>query len=177
MAARSTSKSKKGSREMKRRPFFNAVRETLVQQLPVGLQEPTARQSMTNLKLRYGPNYRVHYEVMISSETGNVELGLHFEHDQKSTGRLLEHFDRYIHEIKDELGQQCELERWTRSWGHIFEVHQLQPLTPDFADLLARRLAIYVIALQPILEEAFEDGLVPRQPRPGRGGRWRRRRG
>lgn len=177
MPARSTTKRKTSKPELKRRPFFNAVKTQLARKLPEDLPDPTTRQSMTNLKVRWGANYRIHYEVMISSETGNVELGLHFEHDMKSTGRLLEHFDRYIHEIKDQLGQNCELERWTRSWGHIFEVHPMQPLTAEFAEVLAGRLALYIIVLQPMLEEAYESELVPRQPRPATGGRWRRRRG
>src|SRR5690606_26784666 len=98
-----------------------------------------------------------------------IELGLHFEDGPESTARLLEHFDRAVIEIKHELGQDVELERWTKSWGHIFEVRRLEPLTRELAHELGQRLAQMIVALQPLLDEAFELGLAPVEPRPGSG--------
>ena len=42
-------------------------------------------------------------------------------------------FDARILEIKHVLGAQCELERWTTSWGHLFESLPLPRLDRDFA--------------------------------------------
>ena len=129
-------------------------------------RELAARQTMNLLKLHYGANYRVHYEVWISTEKGHVELGLHFEDGPTSTELLLRHFDACILELKHELGPEVELERWTQSWGHLFELHPLEPLHAAFVARLAERLARYIDVLQPLLDEAYDAGLVPREPHP-----------
>lgn len=161
---------------LKRREFFRLVRDEALSQLPADMREPHTRSTMNLLKVHYQPNYRVHYEVMISAQSELAEVGLHFEDGPESTTRLLEHFDCRILEIKHELGEQAELERWTKSWGHLFEVHELEPLTIGFARQIAERLTRYIQTLEPILEDAYEQGLVPREPRPSTGGRRFRRR-
>jgi hypothetical protein len=149
-----------------RRDFFSEVAETARRALPPDERELATRQTMNLLKLHYGANYRVHYEVSIVIEKQYVELGLHFEDGPPSTARLLRHFDACILELKHELGPQAELERWTQSWGHLFELWPLEPLTPAFAARLAERLARYVAVLQPLLDEAYDAALVPREPHP-----------
>jgi hypothetical protein len=149
-----------------RREFFDALAEAVRAQLPSNRGAIETRQTMNLLKLHYGANYRVHYEAWISPERGHIELGLHFEDGPASTELLLMHFDRYIFEIKHELGSEAELERWTQSWGHLFELHPLEPLTDDYAARLAARLTLYIAVLQPLLDEAYDFGLVPVQPRP-----------
>jgi len=134
------------------------------------------RSTMNLLKLHFNDNYRIHYELMISAERGIIELGLHFEDGPESTTRLLEYFDRYVLEIKDSLGEEFELERWTKSWGHAFEVHALDTLTTAFARRLGLRLAEVIIVLQPILDEAVATGVASDTPRPGSGRRRFRRR-
>ncbi len=151
---------------MTRRDFFSDLIEIVRRDLAVDRREFEVRQTMNLLKLHYGANYRVHYEVWISSEQQQVEVGLHFEDGPASTERLLAHFDATILEIKHELGVQAELERWTRSWGHLFELHPLEPLTTPFAERLAERLILYINVLQPLLDDAYERGLVPRTPHP-----------
>ncbi|MFW6074768.1 MAG: hypothetical protein ACOC9Y_04185 [Chloroflexota bacterium] len=155
---------------LKRRQFFRAVWEHTRQQLPPDLDEPRTRQTMNFLKVQPSPNYRIHYEAMISAQTGYLEVGLHFEDGPESTGRLLAFFDAEILAIKYELGEQSELERWTKSWGHLFEVMPLEPLTREYAERVAGRLSAYIITLQPLLNEAFDRGLVSHEPRPSRGG-------
>jgi hypothetical protein len=149
-----------------RRDFFEDLADELRRALPPEQQGFESRQTMNLLKVHYGANYRVHYEVWINAEKGHVELGLHFEDGPASTERLLAHFDACILEIKDVLGCEVELERWTQSWGHLFELHPVEPLTDAFVARLAGRLARYIDVLQPILDEAYELGLVPAQPRP-----------
>lgn len=162
---------------LKRREFFRLVRDETLSQLPADLSEPYTRATMNLLKIHYQPNYRVHYEVMISAQNDLVEIGLHFEDGPESTGRLLEHFDQHILEIKHELGQQVEIERWTKSWGHLFEVIELETLTRNFGRQVAERLVHFILTLEPLLEEAYEQGLVSREPRPATvGRRFRRRR-
>lgn len=153
------------SSTLTRRDFFLDLAEAVRRSLPPD-RTLDARQTMNLLKLHYGANYRIHYEAWISTEKGHVEIGLHFEDGPASTERLLRHFDTCILEIKHDLGTEAELERWTQSWGHLFELHPLEPLTSDFVERLAARLVRYVEVLQPLLDEAFEIGLAPTTPHP-----------
>jgi hypothetical protein len=158
-----------GSRTLKRREFMDAVRDACTAALPEDRRQFRSRRTMNLLKVHFNANYRIHYEVMIVAERQLIELGLHFEDGPESTARLLEHFDRAVIEIKHALGQDVELERWTKSWGHLFEVRALEPLTPGHAQALGERLAEMIGVLQPLLDEAFEVGLAPVEPRPATG--------
>jgi hypothetical protein len=149
-----------------RREFFADLVEAVRRVLPPERQVFEQRQTMNLLKISYGANYRIHYETWICAEKDHVEVGLHFEDGPQSTERLLRHFDGCILEIKDELGAQAELERWTQSWGHLFELHPLEPLSDAFVERIADRLARYIAVLQPLLDEAYDLGLAPRQPHP-----------
>jgi hypothetical protein len=166
VATRAAAKPAAKSATLTRRDFFSDLLEAVRNGLPAERQQFEARQTMNLLKISYGANYRIHYEAWINAERGHVELGLHFEDGPASTERLLRHFEANILELKDVLGAGIELERWTQSWGHIFELHPVEPLTPIFAERLAARLALQIIVLQPILDEAYELGLAPRTPRP-----------
>jgi hypothetical protein len=163
----SRSRSRSGTTPaLTRRDFFGALVDATRQLLPSERQAFESRQTMNLLKVHYGANYRVHYEVWINTEKGYVELGLHFEDGPASTARLLAHFDACILEIKHELGVEAELERWTQSWGHLYELAPLEPLSDLFAERLALRLVRYIAVLQPILDEAYDLGLVPSTPHP-----------
>ena len=125
------------------------------------------------LKLDYGHD-RIHYEVWADGLRGRLEIGLHFEDGQASTAAYLAYFDARIVEIKHLLGPQIELERWTASWGHLFESEPLARLDRRFAEIVARRLTAQIAVLQPMVEEAA----VPREVRDAASdsrGRWRRR--
>lgn len=160
----SSTRSRKPKAALTRREFFTALDEQVRALLPEEWRHFESRQTMNLMKVHYGANYRIHYEVNINTEKQYVELGLHFEDGPASTERLLHYFDRYILEIKDLLGTEVELERWTQSWGHLFELHPLEPLSDSFANQLAARLARHIGLLQPILDEAYELGLAPKQP-------------
>lgn len=165
MAATRT-RSTRNPTTLKRREFFEELTNALRGSFAGEMQAFHARHTMNLLKIHYGENYRIHYEAWINTDTGFVEIGLHFEDGPESTTRLLEHFDQYVVEIKHELGTHVELERWTKSWGHIYETHPIQPLTPGFARDIAGRLASMIGVLQPLLEEAYSAGLAPVTPRP-----------
>ena len=154
---------------------MDEVKRACAGRLKLASEDVHTRSTMNLLKLHFNDNYRIHYELMISAERGIIELGLHFEDGPDSTARLLEYFDRYVLEIKDKLGEEFELERWTKSWGHAFEVHALETLTPAFARRLGLRLAEVITALQPILDDAVVTGVASDTPRPGSGRRRFRR--
>ena len=158
---------------LNRRDFFAAIVADAQVHLPPELARFHHRVNPMLLKLDYG-NDRVHYEVWADGARGRTEIGLHFEDGPASTMAYLAFFDQRIVEIKHLLGPQIELERWTTSWGHLFESEQLGRLDQRFAKTISRRLAAQIAILQPMVEEAA----IPPAQRdftPGDRGRWRRR--
>ena len=151
---------------LKRRDFFESITDAVRAGLRGDLQAFHARHTMNLLKIHFGENYRIHYEAWINTDTGFVEVGLHFEDGPESTSRLLEFFDSHVVEIKHELGTHIELERWTKTWGHIYEIHPIQPLTPAFVREIAGRMTHMIEVLQPLLDDAYNAGLAPLTPRP-----------
>ena len=163
---------------MTRRDFFTDVVDDLRRLLPEDLVGFTHRAGMHLLKVHYG-NERIHYEVWTDGQRGQIEVGLHFEDGPFSTAAYLAFFDALIVELKHELGPQLELERWTASWGHLYELHPLGRLDQAAVDRIARRLAGLITALQPLVTMAgipAERAAQATEPRgPWRA--WRRGRG
>jgi hypothetical protein len=126
------------------------------------------------VKIYYG-NERVHYEVMSSSSRQSMEIGLHFEDGAVSTAAYLAYFDQYIVELKDQLGTTIELERWTESWGHVFEIEPVTKFTENQCARTARRLAQLISVLQPLVDAAGIPAGEHTSPSEHRG-RWFRRR-
>jgi hypothetical protein len=161
-----------------RREFFTRVVDRLHQELPEERARFQHRLSTSLLKVYYA-NERIHFEVWTNGPRGLLEIGLHFEDGPLSTAAYLAFFDSHIIELKHDLGSQLELERWTSSWGHLYEVSPLTKLDRVAADRVARRLAHLIIALQPLIEAAGvppERSVLPAEPRgPWRA--WRRGRG
>ncbi|MCI0890136.1 MAG: hypothetical protein J4O04_04945, partial [Chloroflexi bacterium] len=57
-------------------------------------------------------------------------------------------------EIQAQLGQNVELEEWTKSWTRLHEtLHMDADLNEALAADVARRLARYIEVLEPILAE------------------------
>ena len=161
-----------------RRDFFADVVDDLRRLLPLDLAAFQHRAGMNLLKVHYG-NERVHYEVWTDGQRGQIEVGLHFEDGPLSTAAYLAFFDAQIVELKHELGPQVELERWTPSWGHLYELHPLGRLDQTAVDRVGRRLAAFVLTLQPLVAAAAipaERAAQPAEPR-GPWRTWRRGRG
>jgi hypothetical protein len=138
---------------MTRRTWFAAVTERLDHSLPDQLASYTPVASGVLLKIVY-TNPRIHYEVWPDTARGHIEVALHFEDGPASTLAYLRWFDRRIVALKHELGVTVELERWTSSWGRIYELHPLVPFDDESAGRIAGRLAALIVALQPLVEEA-----------------------
>ncbi|HET9016941.1 MAG TPA: hypothetical protein VFN57_15170 [Thermomicrobiaceae bacterium] len=165
-----------------RREFFHDVVIQTRQALPEELRDFQSSVTMNLVKLHYGYP-RLHYEVWANARDNHIEVGLHFEDGPESTDRLLAFFDGHIVEIKHEVGPELDLERWTQSWGHLYQILPYQPLTEALARDVAARLGRMIAVLQPLLTEADArarlgagtDGAdAPRLATRGRRG-WRRR--
>lgn len=135
-----------------RRDFFHDVVEQARAALPEDLAGFQTFATQNLIKVYYG-HPRLHYEVWANARDNHIEIGLHFEEGPESTDRLIDFFDAQIVEIKHELGARVELERWTQSWGHIYELLPYQPLTDALARDVAARLACMIRILQPLLSE------------------------
>ena len=167
--------SNRGNANLNRRDFFAAIVAEVRTAVPSELAEFRHRANTMLLKIDYG-NERVHYEVWTDGARGRVEIGLHFEDGPASTLAYLAFFDARIVEIKHALGAEIELERWTASWGHLFESAQLGRLDRGFAKSVAARLATQIAVLQPMVEEAAVP-VGEHNFSPGKRGRWERKRG
>uniref|UniRef100_A0A831TA36 DUF4268 domain-containing protein n=1 Tax=Thermorudis peleae TaxID=1382356 RepID=A0A831TA36_9BACT len=135
-----------------RREFFHDVIGALRSRLPAGLADFRIAQAQHLLKIYYAQP-RIHYEVWVNGRDRHIEIGLHFEDGPESTEQLLLWLDRHILELKHELGPETELERWTQSWGHLYQHLPYQPLTEALAEEIGRRLARFIVVVEPLLHE------------------------
>ncbi len=144
--------SKTQTPSLTRRDFFHDVAESLRSLLPDSLKDYQSNTTRNLLKISYGRS-RIHYEVWANARDRHIEIGLHFEDGPDSTERLLRFFNEHIVEIKHELGPSFELERWTNSWGHLFQLLPYQPLTDGLTRDVTITLSRMIIVLQPLLAE------------------------
>jgi len=138
---------------LRRQEFLAGVVDQLRKELPEDFAGFQVKSMSQLVKIYYG-NERVHYEVWISSNRDITEVGLHFEDGPVSTAAYLAYFDRYIVELKHELGASLELERWTTAWGHLYEILPLGKLTDFQTVSIAKRLAQLITVLQPLVDAA-----------------------
>jgi len=97
-------------------------------------------------------------EVWSLKRLGRLEIGLHFEsRDRAFNERMFLFFDRYIIEIKAQLGKSVDLERWDRGWTRIFESIPLPPFDEPSLENVSTRLAEMISLLQPLCESAVLD--------------------
>lgn len=158
-----------------RRAFFAGVADGVRTELPPELAGFRHVAHAQLLKVYYA-NERVHYEVWADSHRGTIEIGLHFEDGPASTANYLAYFDAYIVELKHLLGTSLELEQWTPSWGHLYELLPLTTLDAPLVERVASRLAQLIATLQPLVDAAAvapERVLLPREER-GPWRKWRR---
>ncbi|MGH2558520.1 MAG: hypothetical protein ACRDJH_05605 [Thermomicrobiales bacterium] len=158
-----------------RKDFFAEVVNRLRGRLPTELAAFREASNQTLLKIHYA-NERVHYEVWLNGQHRTAEIGLHFEDGPMSTAAYLAFFDHLIVELKDKLGTEIELERWTQSWGHLYEITPMTTLTERLADRTARRLADLISILQPLIDEADvpPERSIQSAPSADSARRWRR---
>jgi hypothetical protein len=99
----------------------------------------------------------LHYEVVtLGQRRGVLEIGLHFEsRDPAVNTQLLDRFMQHLFEIKVELGNGFEAERWDKGWTKVYETIPLEAFDEAYVDRVAQRLARVIAVLQPMLEEAL----------------------
>ena len=136
-----------------RRRFFAAIVTHLRKSLPEEHRRFAHRGDFNLMKI-WWDNPRVHFEVVIDQQIDRVEVGLHFEDGPASTLAYLRALDARVLELKHELGHHVELERWTASWGRLYELTPLEAIDERAGKRLAPRIERFIGALQPIVEAA-----------------------
>ena len=138
---------------MRIKDFLNLVYDGLPGQLPVELREHDWRVRWSLLQV-YFEKPAVHYEVWVQRKARRIELGLHFECEREESYRWAEVLAPRAIEIQAQLGQNVELEEWTKSWTRLHEtLHLDADLSEALAADVAQRLARYIEVLEPILQE------------------------
>lgn len=142
-----------------RHEFFRDLPDGLRVRLPHELHGFTYKARGALAQLHYGDPH-LHYEAWFHWRTGRLELGLHFERDERANRRLFEGFDRHIVEIKHQLGTGLELEGWDRGWARIYETWPCEKVDPAFRTQMIGRFALVIAVLQPIAAALDERALI-----------------
>ncbi len=139
---------------MRSSDFMKAIPDAARPHLPPVLRDFRCVSRPWLVQIHYG-HPRLHYEVWTLSRRNLLELGLHFEHRNRSVNaRLLDHFDAHAVAIKAELGEGVEVEPWDKGWAKVYETLPLEPFEPPYLEKVAHRLAHMIAYLQPILDKA-----------------------
>jgi hypothetical protein len=161
-----------------RNGFFQRIINGARKNLPDELARFHAKPGFDLLKLWYD-NERIHYEAAIDLHREHIEIALHFEDGPISTAIYLRAFDAEILAIKHELGHTVDLERWTQSWGRIYELTPLTTLDAKTGEWAAQRMVAFITELQPIVDRTYAAPERSAQPRSTEkyhwGGKSRRR--
>ena len=135
--------------------FLKSLPDSLRPHLPAKLQNFQTLAEWGLLKIHYGER-ALHYEVgSVGSRPGRSitgwELGFHCESKDRNLNLLLlDGFQRNLFEIKAVLGESIEAEMWDRGWTKIYEVYPEGPLTAEYRDAVAARLAAIIACIHPV---------------------------
>ncbi len=134
------------------------VRPLVRERVPSELREFQWESFSFQSKLWYG-NKALHYEIWPREKLGTIEIGLHFEADPLTNARLLAAFRANAKTIRRAL-PGASIEAWDRGWARVWE--PLPHRRPDagLASELARRIADYVVTLEPILRRELPSDVA-----------------
>lgn len=144
-----------GARHLNAARFFEAVVLRLLPLLPIELRGLQHRRDNRLLKVHYG-HPETHFEVWHHLARRRLEVGLHLEGRPALNAAGLAFLRSRMVEIRGGL-EVAELEPWERGWVRIYETSPAPELDAALAELAGRRLAAYIVTLQPLLEEFWEQ--------------------
>ena len=125
------------------------------------------------VKVFYG-NRDLHYEANLRARHNTVEIGLHFESDDLTNARLLGAFRVHERAIRRKL-PGARLEEWDKGWARIWEPVAYERIDAALRDDIAKRLALYITTLEPMLRQELPAdvawSLRVAARRPGTAGR------
>lgn len=142
--------------EIKHTTFMSGLKKLITAELPDHLHDFKFGETKWLFQIYYGRERRIHYEVTrnYAQQGRMLEIGLHFESQNKDENQLLlAQFQRYIWEIRAELGEQVVAEKWDRGWTKIYEAYPSDALTAEIQQFAAERLAAFIKTIQPLYEQ------------------------
>lgn len=142
-----------------RHQFLRGLPERLRVLLPPEARDFTEKQRGGLTQIYYA-DPTTHFEAWFHWRTSRLELGLHFEKSPRENDALFNAFDQRIVEIKFELGESIELERWEKGWARLYETWPCEKIDDAFQERMAERFARIIGILQPMLDEAQEGDFV-----------------
>jgi hypothetical protein len=132
--------------------FFSGLRKKLKAKLPAPLQRfSTIRGRGRLMKVHFGER-AFHYEAWHHAGAGRLEIGLHFEASAAEHQRAFEYVRSRMVEVKATL-PRAELEPWDRGWSRLYETTPAPTLDDDVLDRAVTCMSVYVVTLQPLLEQ------------------------
>ncbi|MBX3064598.1 MAG: hypothetical protein KF726_16575 [Anaerolineae bacterium] len=135
--------------------FVKLVPEAARPHLPASLRKFHVA-LMPWLSQVYYDDKLIHYELiklMPRYGENRLEIGLHFEsknHDLNT--QLLRGFERYIFEVREQLGDDWWAEQWDRGWTKLYTTMEFTALDEDYVEELGKRLAQAIIVLHPLYQ-------------------------
>ena len=102
----------------------------------------------------YYDDKNVHYELAkLPSKYGEnrLEIGLHCEsRDHHLNAMLLAGFERYLFEVRDQLGENWWAEPWDRGWTKIYTTYEYHSMDEALLEQLAGEMAKSINVLHPL---------------------------
>ena len=145
----------RSGRRLTTAPYWQALPSQVAGALPIELRGFEHRRVSGVMKFHYG-RPETHYEAWYHSGQGRVEVGLHFEGSRELNQAGLEFFRAHMVEVKGGL-PNAELEPWDRGWTRLYETFPALSLDHHALAETGRRVADYVITLQPLLEQFWSE--------------------
>jgi len=136
--------------------------ECLRERVPAELRDFQWESYSFQSKLWYG-NKALHYEIWPREKLGTIEIGLHFEADPLTNARLLAAFRANAKVVRRAL-VDARLEEWDRGWARVWEPLPHRKPDAQLAIELAKGIAAYVSALEPILRRELPSDVVWVEP-------------
>lgn len=136
-------------------PFFEALPLRVATALPAELRGFEHRRVHGVMKFHYG-HPETHFEAWYHSGQGRLEVGLHLEGRPELNAAALAFFRARMVEVRGGL-PFAELEPWDRGWARLYETFSAPTLDTDALEEAARRVAAYVVTLQPLLEQFWSE--------------------
>jgi hypothetical protein len=134
------------------RDFLALVLDGVAGRIGAGLDGFEWRQRFGSLQFFRG-SPEVHYEVWAQRKTARLEIGLHFEGEQRDNYEAAELLAMRAPDVQAAIGPEYELEEWTASWTRLHRSFAAPSLTPELADDAAERVVALMRGLEPIVEE------------------------
>lgn len=130
--------------------FIRRLPTVIRPHIPPG-DDPLHIQQVWHLvKIWYGDDPRIHYEVATHERFQLLELGFHCEADAAHNRRIWKQLGFYVLDFKQALGNGVELEEWDKGWIRLYEAHPLYPLDEPRLDDIARRMGQFIAVVHPI---------------------------